>query len=432
MIPYETIDIQSITVVERARRPVDPDHVAALVDSIERLGLLQPIVLDQDRRLIAGLHRLRACEQLGWHKVPCVIRSYKSEEWQPFADSLDAEARLLPEEADAKLAEIDENLVRSELTTLEKAEYIALRKRIYEVRFPATRKGGNKNVQKGRETVEGELYPNGHDGRLEETTEEPFREPFFDREGAGAPKTVEGGLYPNRHHGGLEETTEEPFSAPPFSTHTAAATGMSERTVQRLARIGEMPEEVRAELRGTPAENSVTALEAIAKRPHVARSTGEVEWYTPPHIIEAARNAMGGICMDPATSLVAQRFVEADNYYTKEEDGLQQPWWGSVWLNPPYARGLIDKFVARLIENWQHEDFYQACVLVNNATETTWFHQLAETASAVCFIKGRLKFLDETGKPARAPLQGQVVFYVGHSPDRFAEAFDGLGLVVRL
>ncbi len=95
------------------RRPIGPEKVNELAQSIERFGLLNPIAIrvvdlevgGQKLLLIAGAHRLEACKKLGLEKVECVVHE---------VDDIDAE-----------LVEISENLHRSELTQLERSEQIA-------------------------------------------------------------------------------------------------------------------------------------------------------------------------------------------------------------------------------------------------------------------------------------------------------------------
>lgn len=166
----------------------------------------------------------------------------------------------------------------------------------------------------------------------------------------------------------------------------------------------------------------------IAKGCHVSANSGENEWYTPPEIIEAARDVMGSIDLDPASCETAQSNVYAKRFYTADDDGLSKKWTGNVWLNPPYSKDLIGQFAAKVVA--ESSRIEQAIVLVNNATDTAWFHELASVASAICFLRGRVKFLDRTGKPANTPVQGQAVLYVGQNVEHFRSRFSAFGLVV--
>lgn len=162
----------------------------------------------------------------------------------------------------------------------------------------------------------------------------------------------------------------------------------------------------------------------VRNRPHVANNSGNNEWYTPADYIEAAREVMGSIDIDPASNDIAQETVKAAVYYTAETNGLDKEWRGNVWMNPPYASDLIGKFIDKLIGELPNID--QAIVLVNNATETEWFGKLISRANAVCFPRSRVKFYMPDGKTG-APLQGQAVIYFGEHKERFAEVFIGKG-----
>jgi len=165
--------------------------------------------------------------------------------------------------------------------------------------------------------------------------------------------------------------------------------------------------------------------------PHVTHNTGENEWYTPPGIIDAARAAMGGIDCDPASCEFANRTVKADVFYTKEDDGLLQPWSERVWINPPYAQPLISQFAVALVSKVKTGEVKAACVLVNNATETEFFQHMLSVAYAVCFPKGRIQFLDTDGEATGSPLQGQAILYFGDDLDSFAQAFEKFGPILR-
>jgi phage N-6-adenine-methyltransferase len=175
-------------------------------------------------------------------------------------------------------------------------------------------------------------------------------------------------------------------------------------------------------------EVTQAGLLKIAYGCHVSLNSGENEWYTPPEIIDAARSAMGSIDLDPASCETAQENVRAKRYFTLEDDGLSKKWRGNVWLNPPYGKDVIGLFASKVAT--ERERYKQAVVLVNNATETAWFSEIASVASAICFLRGRVRFLDKSGKPANTPVQGQAVLYIGSDVAKFCEAFAGMGLIV--
>ena len=167
----------------------------------------------------------------------------------------------------------------------------------------------------------------------------------------------------------------------------------------------------------------------LLSEPHVSHNSGENEWYTPPEYLEAARAVLGEIDLDPASSKEANKRVMATKFYTRETDGLAKDWTGRVWMNPPYASDLIGKFTAKLTQHYLKDDISEALVLVNNATETTWFQEMANHATAIALITPRIRFLSPDGGVG-APLQGQVVLYFGASREVFQREFEKFGLVV--
>lgn len=120
-IPVDEIQIKE------GRRELNDDHVRELADSICELGLLNPITVDKDHTLIAGLHRLQAVKLLGWQSVECTVSSLEG--------------------LQAELAEIDENFVRNDLSTLEFGEMLLRRKEIYEMLHPETKQGGDRKSE---------------------------------------------------------------------------------------------------------------------------------------------------------------------------------------------------------------------------------------------------------------------------------------------
>ncbi len=165
-------------------------------------------------------------------------------------------------------------------------------------------------------------------------------------------------------------------------------------------------------------------------RVHVANNSGENEWYTPKEYIDAARSVLGVIDTDPASCKLANETVKASSYFTKEQDGLTKRWCGNVWMNPPYAQPLIGQFAEAVASKYEQGEIGQAIVLVNNATETAWFSRMLQCASAVCFPRGRIKFIDKEGRPSGAPLQGQAFLYFGTNVALFSGTFSQFGKVL--
>lgn len=168
---------------------------------------------------------------------------------------------------------------------------------------------------------------------------------------------------------------------------------------------------------------------APTPKPIRTDTTGNDEWYTPAEYIELAREAMGGIDLDPAGCEFAQPTVRATRYYTQEDDGLAQPWSGRVWLNPPYSKGLIDRFVDKVCAEYAVGHVEQAIVLTHNFTDTAWFHKLMTGATAVCFTRGRIRFYTEDGV-GNSPTSGHVFFYFGPNVETFAERFSKIGFIL--
>lgn len=174
----------SIRVGPRMRPLGDVD---ALAESIREVGLLNPIVVTSRGVLVSGLHRLEAFRKLGKPTIPAVVLNISPLE--------------------AQLREIDENLVRNDLTLLERAEHFCRRKELYERLHPETRRGGDHG---------------------------------------------------NQYCGGRKRQTDNLS----FSHSVGKLTGRSGKTVQRLVRIGKfLTAETRRLLRGTEwADNQRTLM----------------------------------------------------------------------------------------------------------------------------------------------------------------------------
>ena len=224
-------------------------------------------------------------------------------------------------------------------------------------------------------------------------------------------------------HGGWEAWLGENFEG---SLRTA-------RDYMRICREWPAIEEAIAKRQHAADLSMRGALRALREPPAVlphlgVLSSADDEWYTPREYVEAARLVMGGIDVDPATSAAAQEVIRATHAYTVEDDGLQHPWRGRLWLNPPWGRSCAE-FVARAVAEFEAGSVTQAILLLNsNSNETVWFRPL--WGHTLCFSAGRINFWG-ANEQAAGSTHGSVFVYLGSNWRAFAAAFRGFGNVVR-
>lgn len=170
----------------------------------------------------------------------------------------------------------------------------------------------------------------------------------------------------------------------------------------------------------------------------VLLSSASNEWYTPSIYIEAAREVMGSIDLDPASCAIANETVKATRYYSKAEDGLSLVWHKNIWCNPPYgtANGKSNQgvWIRRAIADYEQGLINQAILLTNAATDAHWFHALF--AYPICFTEGRINYFssmktDGTMIRGGANTHGSAFTYLGKNEQHFIDIFSQFGCVVR-
>ncbi|KAA6302803.1 MAG: hypothetical protein EZS26_000973 [Candidatus Ordinivivax streblomastigis] len=132
-----------------------------------------------------------------------------------------------------------------------------------------------------------------------------------------------------------------------------------------------------------------------------AKSTDE--WYTPPSIFER----LGKFDLDPCAPVTPMWKIAKTNYNIID-DGLTKDWVGRVWLNPPYSRPVLDRFVEKLIFHGN------GIALLFNRCDCRLFQDLLfNNAQGILFIKGRVKFYTQDGKQGGTPGCGSVLVAFG-------------------
>ena len=159
----------------------------------------------------------------------------------------------------------------------------------------------------------------------------------------------------------------------------------------------------------------------------INQNSGNVEWYTPSAIVEAARQTVSAIDLDPASSEIANQTVQATQFYTSADNGLMQPWLGRVWLNHPFGRKGNAAWIGKLVAEYERGNVTAACCITYASTSEAWYRPLL--AYPMCFLHGRTKFIDPTNRRRNSPSKGCTVAYLGNDVGAFTQAFAQLGTI---
>lgn len=161
---------------------------------------------------------------------------------------------------------------------------------------------------------------------------------------------------------------------------------------------------------------------------------------TPGYVLDAAREALGGVIdFDPASSLLANERVGASRIYTADDDALRE---GAVWkcgtcfLNPPGGKvgnkSLTALFWRRLEREFSAGNVGQA-IFMGFSLECLQTTQDGLGKSVVeypiCVPSKRIRFLGADGKEGAAPSHSNVIAYLGPDVARFAQAFSRIGAI---
>jgi len=132
------------------------------------------------------------------------------------------------------------------------------------------------------------------------------------------------------------------------------------------------------------------------------------DWETPPELIADLEREFGPFDLDPACW---PHTAKAPKFYTPEDNGLAQPWFGKVFLNPPYGRE-ISQWTAKAAEERARVE--HIILLLPARTDTAWWHDhIIPNASEIRFLRGRVKFLLDGESRMSAPFPSAVVVMRG-------------------
>lgn len=130
-------------------------------------------------------------------------------------------------------------------------------------------------------------------------------------------------------------------------------------------------------------------------------TSDRLDWETPQAFFDLV-DAEFGFTLDAAAS---SDNAKCAMYYGIEEDGLTQPWRGTVWCNPPYGRSIKD---------WVRKGFEESrlgatvVMLIPARTDTAYWHDYVMQAAEIRLLRGRLVF---GGGESNAPFPNALVVF---------------------
>lgn len=127
-------------------------------------------------------------------------------------------------------------------------------------------------------------------------------------------------------------------------------------------------------------------------------------WYTPLNII----SQLGPFDLDPCGS---REHKTATTIYDLQygDNGLLLPWFGRVWLNPPYSEACV--WLDKLAEHGN------GVALVFARTDTKWAQKHMKLADQVIFKAGRISFIRSDGSKGTSAGHGSMVLIYGDTKD---------------
>lgn len=190
----------------------------------------------------------------------------------------------------------------------------------------------------------------------------------------------------------------------------------------------------------------------------INQTSGEVEYYTDPKIIAAARLVMGSIQLDPASSALANRNVGARQFFGRQydgswKDGFKIEWRAkTLWMNHPFTREEREcgpdckkhletpshkhhsvywygnrKWIEKFVISQRHGYVETAMCITYAATSEEWFQPLMQFPQ--CFLSPRTNYFLPDGTIKKGVTKGSVVTYLGKDLPAFAEHFKKFGTI---
>lgn len=168
------------------------------------------------------------------------------------------------------------------------------------------------------------------------------------------------------------------------------------------------------------------------------------DWITPPELVEDIDQALYeeddgvsmGINLDPCPHEYT-RHANVNYRLENGHDGLEERWFGDVFVNPPFS--YKQEWLAKAVTEVQREPGADCVVMITpDSTDTkSWWHEyIAEHAKYICFLEGRLAYCtydEATGDLVQhnRPTFGTAISVFGDVKPELIDTLQSWGHVVK-
>lgn len=126
---------------------------------------------------------------------------------------------------------------------------------------------------------------------------------------------------------------------------------------------------------------------------HSGNASTNQAWETPAALLAILHDVFGRFDLDPCAPRRSRTRVKARVHLTQEDDGLSVGWHGTVFVNPPYGRGLA-MWVAKARREVEEGRAKVVVALLPARPDTAYWHAHIAGRAVVYFLRGRLRFGD--------------------------------------
>lgn len=132
--------------------------------------------------------------------------------------------------------------------------------------------------------------------------------------------------------------------------------------------------------------------------------------FSPPDFMRVVYQVFGPVSIDPCAHIASPVIAQRRFFLEQGDDGLTDPWSGRLaWVNPPYS-GTLD-WLRRAYEEWAAGHVETIVCLVPVRVDSPFLQDVVQPKTEIYFLRQRLKFGREGGKPQQTPHSLMLVIF---------------------